>query len=353
MKTILFILIITLALPAAAQEKGVKFETGTLAQALAKARGKKTPDIVFVDCYTTWCGPCKIVDQQIFPREEVGDFFNARLVSIRVDMEAGEGPAIKEKYRVRGYPTFLFLDPDGNEINRFMGVRDLASFMEIVRLSLDPANSPAATRAVREKTRTLDSAIDYLKALRRSSDESLVQEVAKLYDELPERDRYSLPFWDFLSHALLAANEDALLDAFLADKLTADRYLSRARVDDALYNALFDLARRYTGRALRSGNDSLALHRLSYLPFVSDGKQEAPLVIKAIRLFCDQRFSDVPPLFTAPAVAYLDSPSRSRAESFFLNIKNLPADAPRAYLNAKLQHGARQNTYTQQRLDDM
>ena len=59
-------------------------------------------------------------------------------------MEAGEGAAIKEKYRVRGYPTFLFLDPDGNEINRFMGLRDLASFMEIARLSLDPADAPRA-----------------------------------------------------------------------------------------------------------------------------------------------------------------------------------------------------------------
>ena len=36
-------------------------------------------------------------------------------------MEKGEGPELKNKFSVRAYPTFLFLDGDGKEINRIVG----------------------------------------------------------------------------------------------------------------------------------------------------------------------------------------------------------------------------------------
>ena len=44
--------------------QGVDFKQITLKEALeqAKAQGK----MVFVDCYTTWCGPCKMMAQEVF-----------------------------------------------------------------------------------------------------------------------------------------------------------------------------------------------------------------------------------------------------------------------------------------------
>ncbi|MDQ2721558.1 MAG: thioredoxin domain-containing protein [Bacteroidota bacterium] len=58
-----------------AQEKGIKFEHGiTWSQVLAKAKTENK--YIFVDCYTTWCGPCKQMDATVFPVEDVGNFFN-------------------------------------------------------------------------------------------------------------------------------------------------------------------------------------------------------------------------------------------------------------------------------------
>ena len=68
--------------------KGVKFEEGTFAEALALA--KKENKLVFMDCYTAWCGPCKILAKKIFPIKEIGDFFNAHFVNIQMDMENQE-----------------------------------------------------------------------------------------------------------------------------------------------------------------------------------------------------------------------------------------------------------------------
>ena len=56
--------------------EGVVFvENKTFAEAVAMAKesGKK----VFLDCYTSWCGPCKMMTKNIFPQKAAGDYFNS------------------------------------------------------------------------------------------------------------------------------------------------------------------------------------------------------------------------------------------------------------------------------------
>ena len=70
--------------------EGVVFLEGkTFAEAvdLARESGKK----VFLDCYTSWCGPCKMMTREIFPQKAAGDYFNREYVNIKIDMEKGEG----------------------------------------------------------------------------------------------------------------------------------------------------------------------------------------------------------------------------------------------------------------------
>ena len=61
------------------------FQELTLEGALEKAKtGNK---YVFVDCYTSWCGPCKLMTENIFPSKTVGDYMNNRFVCVKFDME--------------------------------------------------------------------------------------------------------------------------------------------------------------------------------------------------------------------------------------------------------------------------
>ena len=39
-------------------------------------RAKEQNQLIFMDCYTVWCGPCKGLAQDVFPQKQVGDFFN-------------------------------------------------------------------------------------------------------------------------------------------------------------------------------------------------------------------------------------------------------------------------------------
>ena len=68
--------------------QGVAFEPDGTLLPQAAAKAKKENKLVFVDCYTQWCGPCKKMARDIFPQEKVGKFMNERFVNVKIDMEA-------------------------------------------------------------------------------------------------------------------------------------------------------------------------------------------------------------------------------------------------------------------------
>ncbi len=94
--------------------QGIVFEHGSLQEALDKARKEKKA--VFVDCFTSWCGPCKMMSNKVFPDKRAGDYFNPRFVSIKIDMEKGEGKALAAKWQVSAFPTYLILDDRGEVV---------------------------------------------------------------------------------------------------------------------------------------------------------------------------------------------------------------------------------------------
>jgi thiol-disulfide isomerase/thioredoxin len=83
----------------------------TFASILAKAKTEKK--LVFMDAYASWCGPCKLMEKNVFTDKNVADFYNKNFINVRIDMEKGEGKELAMKYGVRSYPTFLFLNAEG------------------------------------------------------------------------------------------------------------------------------------------------------------------------------------------------------------------------------------------------
>ncbi len=106
--------------PAKPQEKSkLKYFEGTFEEALEKAKAENKP--LFIEGYTSWCGWCKELDKRTFSDQEVADFMNTHFVNVKMDMETEEGRKVAEKYRVRGYPTMLFLYHNANVLHRIDG----------------------------------------------------------------------------------------------------------------------------------------------------------------------------------------------------------------------------------------
>lgn len=119
-----------------AQNKHINFETGNLASVFAKA--KKENKLIFVDAFTTWCGPCKFMAKTVFTNDTVADYYNSTFVNLKLDMEKGEGIEFAKKYNVSCYPNLLYIDGNGNLVNRTAGALPAAAFIETGKNSLIP-----------------------------------------------------------------------------------------------------------------------------------------------------------------------------------------------------------------------
>ncbi len=96
------------------------------AEVLRRAREEKKP--ILVDVYATWCGPCKLMDRTTFSDPGVGAWAKKTVVAAKVDAEKGEGRHLAQRYAISSFPSVLFLDASGNEIDRLLGAFPPDSF---------------------------------------------------------------------------------------------------------------------------------------------------------------------------------------------------------------------------------
>ncbi len=149
MKKFIIMLLFVMPLFTNAQDTGIQFQHNASwkeIQAKAKAENK----YIFMDCFTTWCGPCKYMSASIFPLQNVGDFMNDKFISVKVQLDttAGDNDAVKawykdghdiaQAYNVRAYPTYLIFDANGEIVHRFVGSSPADEFLTAAKKSLDP-----------------------------------------------------------------------------------------------------------------------------------------------------------------------------------------------------------------------
>lgn len=116
--------------------QGIEFETTDFQTALNKAKAENK--LIFMDAYTTWCGPCKWMSKNVFTDAEVGLYFNDKFVNVKIDMERGEGIALAKRYDVAAYPTLLFIDGGGDLVHVSTGSRPVEDFLDLGQAANDP-----------------------------------------------------------------------------------------------------------------------------------------------------------------------------------------------------------------------
>lgn len=101
--------------------QGIIFEKSGYEE--VRKQAKENGKLIFIDFYTTWCGPCKSLSKNVFTQKEVGDYFNSHFLCLKIDAER-EGKELAKKYDVSSFPTMIFLNDKGEVVNRIVGLQD-------------------------------------------------------------------------------------------------------------------------------------------------------------------------------------------------------------------------------------
>ncbi|MEO9804989.1 MAG: thioredoxin family protein [Reichenbachiella sp.] len=174
-----------------------------------KAKRQKKP--IFFDAYTTWCGPCKQMDKQVFTNPEVADFFNSDFINAKYDMEKGEGISLKTKYEVSAYPTYLILDDEGNVLHRYVGAMSPEEFIKFGETGKSESSLSKMRERYEAGARDKMFILEYILSLKNAYLTTEASQVADTYFMgLSESDKLLGSTWNFIGNYIVSPNTEAI-----------------------------------------------------------------------------------------------------------------------------------------------
>lgn len=159
-----------------AQADGIAFRVLSFSEALKRAEVEDK--LLFVDCFTTWCGPCKRLSKVVFKDSLVADYFNRHFVNLKMDMEKDEGVELRKKYGVHAYPTLLFINSSGEVVYRLVGAEDALELLKKVKLGVESGGLSGLKKRYEAGDRDLAFISGYINALSAANREQEAGQVA-------------------------------------------------------------------------------------------------------------------------------------------------------------------------------
>ncbi len=112
--------------PLAAQ---VKFHTGETSELYKLAHADESK-LIFVDLYASWCPPCKMMERNVFSREDVGEFMSKNFISAKYSVDDKIGGEFSRTYGVQSIPTYLIFNSKGELKGRMTGGMTYTEFVD-------------------------------------------------------------------------------------------------------------------------------------------------------------------------------------------------------------------------------
>ncbi len=127
MNRLLPIIICFLAIECAAQVEFLRNESWEEVKEMSSNSGKP----IFIDFYTTWCGPCKQMDKTTFLDSTVYSILNKDFLCLKLDAEKDENLHLVKHFKINAFPTFIFSDENGELIAKEIGYKSVIEFQNL------------------------------------------------------------------------------------------------------------------------------------------------------------------------------------------------------------------------------
>lgn len=256
MKKIFVFVIVICPFFLAAQSQEIYFEHGqSWEQVLAKA--KRENKYVFVDCYTTWCEPCKRMDNDVYAIDSVGTFMNERFISVRLQMDStkNDNDEVKQWYstaqtiervnHIGAYPSYLFFSPDGEPVHKEIGGKNINDFLSMAKAAMDPGGQYYVLLSRYLKgDKNYTAMFRLAKAAAASGDDSMSVEVFRDYCRLYLSKLSGAGLWTketvfFFSHCWDHINiTDTIFQLYYANRKRIDSVIDDKHFADGAINFL-------------------------------------------------------------------------------------------------------------------
>lgn len=263
------------------RESGVQWTEGLSWQEV-KEKAKRENKYIFLDCFTTWCGPCKRMDQEVYPNEKVGNFFNDKFISVKVQMDKtkndntfiqswyNDAAEIGKHYLLEGYPTMLFFSPNGTIVKKETGFKNVNEFMILAQAAIQPGKALNDDYAEYKQLindykqgKTLYDRLPFMVTIAKKLHDTISRELVKVHAEYvgslsPEKrfTKENIQFWTSLN---LSA-KSSLLQYFFKDGDKIDAVMnkkgySRRQVNKCIQNVIVGpfLSDQYKNPEAKSG----------------------------------------------------------------------------------------------------
>ena len=202
-KLLVLVVVAVLALNVTAQNRQIKFSHKKFSKLEKLAR--KKDKLIFVDCYTTWCGPCKMMLKDVFTIDRVADFFNKNFICTKVNMQGNkQGEKLKNRFEVKAFPTFLLVNGKGEVVHRVVGAYKADEFIQFFKEGLSKdLNTLALQKKYESGARDPKFMYYYLRSIRLDYADAKEKKVANDYfKNVNKADLLKKESWDLVQNFL-------------------------------------------------------------------------------------------------------------------------------------------------------
>jgi len=251
-----------------------------------KQKAKAENKYIFLDCFATWCLPCKQMEKDVFSKAQVGEYFNDKFISVRVQMDKtekdevfvknwyGDAAAIYKKYKIIVFPSFLFFKPDGSIVYKDRGYKGPNETLKTAKLATikgrkfdDPYKKfDAFTEAYKKGQKNYSKMPEMIKKAKEIGEGTTYRMLSKDYfDYLSKAQKktwYSKANIEFVASNLNDSKtkffEMFYPDGVRVDKIMGKKEFSRYTVDRIINNEIMmpyldSFRKQHTKRMILSG----------------------------------------------------------------------------------------------------
>lgn len=174
--------------------------------------------MVFIDFYTTWCAPCKKLENLVFQNDSIKNILKKDFILLKYNAEDDSVYNLSKKHHISSYPTGLILNKRGYVVNRsygFSGENFQSLSTSVIEFTKESSALNAKNKIIKGYSNTIDITrypqfyIDYINRTNTKIRTSVVNEYWRSREDVLSEEYFSTLLY-FANEAADPIAEDAL-----------------------------------------------------------------------------------------------------------------------------------------------